>query len=202
LDAATVFTDTLYLDAENNSNAVFIIKINGALSTSTYSKVILINGAQAKNVYWKIEGAVILNNYSVFCGTIVCNNGALGAINTGVILKGRAFTTTCALTTTAITTTMAPVCTPTGISSLHAESPDETISFYPNPFTTSILVTLNDESRLNIELKIYNVLGKLVISKTITSKTTALKVNLPSGIYFYRISGKDRISQSGKLVAQ
>ena len=202
LDAATVLTDTLYLDAENNSNAVFIIKINGALSTSTYSKVILINGAQANNVYWKIEGAVSLNNYSVFCGTIVCNNGALGAINTGVILKGRAFTTTGALTTTAITTTMAPVCTPTGIDFLHTENSNETVSFYPNPFTTSILVTLNDASRLNMNLRIYNTIGKLVISKTITAKTTTLNVNLPSGIYYYRTSGKDLISQSGKLVAQ
>ncbi|MDQ3050370.1 MAG: ice-binding family protein [Bacteroidota bacterium] len=202
LDAATVLTDTLYLDAKNNSNAVFIIKINGALSTSTYSKVILTNGAQAKNVYWKIEGAVSINNYSVFCGTIVCNNGALGAINTGVILNGRAFTTTGALTTSAITTTMDPVCTPTGIASLHVENPVKTISFYPNPFTTSISVTINDALPHNIDLKIYNAIGKLVISKTITAKTTTLKVNLPSGIYFYKTSGKDIISQSGKLIAQ
>jgi len=90
MKAAAVFTDSLYLNAQGNPNAVFIIKINGALTTSTYSKVLLINGAQAKNVYWKIEGAVSINNYSVFCGTIVCNNGALGAINTGVVLNGRA----------------------------------------------------------------------------------------------------------------
>ncbi|MEP7170077.1 MAG: ice-binding family protein [Bacteroidota bacterium] len=202
LDAATVFTDTLYLDAENNSNAIFIIKINGAFSTSTYSKVILMNGAQAKNVYWKIEGAVSINNYSVFCGTIVCNNGALGAINTGVILKGRAFTTTGALTTTAISATMAPVCTPTGIASLHAENPNEIIRFYPNPFTTSILVTLNDEPRINVELRIYNVLGNLVITKSMTSKTTELKVNFASGIYFYRITGNNKLIGSGKLVSQ
>ncbi len=102
LDAATVLTDSLYLDAQGNPDAVFVIKINGALSTSTYSKVILTNGAMARNVFWKIEGAVSINNYSVFCGTIICNNGALG-LNTGVILDGRALTTTGALTTVAIT---------------------------------------------------------------------------------------------------
>ena len=66
LNAATVFTDTLYLNAQGNANAVFVIQINGALSTSTYSKVLLMNGAQAKNVYWKIDGAVDINDYSEF----------------------------------------------------------------------------------------------------------------------------------------
>ena len=65
MNAAAVFTDSLYLDAQGNANGVFVIKINGALTTSTYSRVKLINGAQSKNVYWKIEGAVTINNYSI-----------------------------------------------------------------------------------------------------------------------------------------
>ena len=114
LNAATVLTDTVFLNAEGDSNAVFVIKINGALSTGTYACVKLVNGAQAKNVFWKIEGAVTINNYSVFCGTIVCNNGALSAINTGVTIYGRAFTTTGSITTSAITVIMPPGCTQGG----------------------------------------------------------------------------------------
>ena len=101
MNAAATLTDTLYLNAEGNADAVFVIQINGALVTSTYSTVRLINGAQAKNVYWKIEGAVTINDNSIFCGTIVANNGAI-VLNTAVTLEGRAFTTTGALTTTAI----------------------------------------------------------------------------------------------------
>ena len=108
LNAATVFTNNVYLNALGNADAVFVIKINGALSTSTYSKVILMNGAQSQNVYWKIEGAVNINNYSVFRGTIICNNGALGLLNTGVLLDGRALTTTGALSTAAITASIVP----------------------------------------------------------------------------------------------
>jgi len=74
LNAATVLTNSVYLNAQGNANAVFVIQINGALSTGTYSKVILMNGAQSKNVFWKIEGAGSINNYSVFRGTIICNN--------------------------------------------------------------------------------------------------------------------------------
>ena len=110
LNAATVLTDTLNLNAAGNSNAVFVIKINGALSTSSHSKIKLINGAQAKNVFWKVEGAVNIDSYSVFKGTIVCNNGALGALATGVNLEGRALTTTGALSTAAVTVTMPPGC--------------------------------------------------------------------------------------------
>lgn len=109
MTSAATFTDTLYLNAEGNPNAVFVIQINGALSTSTYSKVNLINGAQAKNVFWKVEGAVSINDYSVFRGTIICNNGAISLTN-GVYLDGRALTTTGAVNTAAITAIMPPGC--------------------------------------------------------------------------------------------
>ncbi len=109
MNGAVTFTDTLILNAEGNSNAVFLIQINGALTTSTYSKVVLINGTEAKNVFWKVDGAVSINDYSIFKGTIVCNNGAINLM-TGVDIKGRALTTTGALSTSAITAIMPPGC--------------------------------------------------------------------------------------------
>ena len=105
MNAAATFTDTLYLNAEGNPSAVFVIQINGALSTSTYSRVVLINGAQAKNVFWKVEGAVSINDYSIFNGTIICNNGAIN-LAIGVTLNGRALTTTGAVNTSAVTVTI------------------------------------------------------------------------------------------------
>ncbi|MEO6671661.1 MAG: ice-binding family protein [Ferruginibacter sp.] len=101
LNAATSFTDSLYLNAAGNPDAVFVMKIYGALSTSTFSKVILINGAQAKNVYWLVNGAVGINDYSIFNGTIVCNNGAV-SLTTGVTVNGRALTTNGAFSTAAV----------------------------------------------------------------------------------------------------
>jgi len=109
LAAATVLNDTLYLNAENNPNAVFVIKITGALSTGTYANVKLVNGAQAKNVFWKVDGAVSINDYSQFKGTIVANQAAVN-LNTGVVLEGRAMTTSGALNTAAVTVNMTPGC--------------------------------------------------------------------------------------------
>lgn len=101
MNAAASLTDTLYLNAEGDADAVFVIQINGALSTSTFSKVILTNGTQAKNVFWKVDGASSINDYSVFQGTMVVNNAAIN-LNTGVTLNGRALTTTGAFSTAAV----------------------------------------------------------------------------------------------------
>ena len=201
MNAAATFTDSLYLNAQGNPDAVFVIQINGALTTSTYSKVLLINGAQAKNVYWKIEGAVSINNYSIFCGTIVSNNGALGAINTGVVLNGRAFTTAGALTSAAITSTMAAECTPTGISSIVSEN---ALTIAPNPFNKYTNITLTDASKIsNCRITIYDVMGKEMINSTITNKLTTLNTsNLYSGIYFYKVMNNDKVIQSGKLISK
>lgn len=101
LNGATSFNDTLYLNAQNNTNAVFVIQMFGALSTSTYAKVLLINGAQAKNVYWLVNGGVNINNYSEFKGTIIANNGAID-LGMGMKLVGRALTTNGAFSTASI----------------------------------------------------------------------------------------------------
>ena len=105
MNGGVTFTDTLYLNAEGETDAIFVIQINGALTTSTNSKVILINGTQSKNVYWKVDGAVEINDYSVFRGTLVANNAAID-LKTGVIIDGRAMTTNGALTTTVVQVTM------------------------------------------------------------------------------------------------
>ena len=202
LDAATVLTDTLYLDAMNNVNAVFVIKINGALTTSTYSRVVLRNGARSTHVFWKVEGAVNINNYSVFRGNLICNNGALGAINTGVTLDGRAFTTTGALTTTNITTTMA--------CDLTSDVPDGStmgggtgISIFPNPFTSSFELLLDGNMPGPYWLRLFSVTGAEVKSTLIAQPlTTVGSSDLAPGIYSYQLTGMDGTVRSGKLVSE
>lgn len=207
MNAAAMLTDTVTLNAQGNADAVFIIQINGALTTSVYSKVKLINGAQAKNVYWKIEGAVSINNYSVFCGTIICNNGAgaLGAFNTGVTLNGRALTTTGALTTAAIhaiASTLPTDCLTVGTTELIVAN--DVITIFPNPFTRFTTVVLNDAFQINnAELRIYDVVGTEVLLTTISQQTTSIELGtLASGIYFYKLINNNKLIKTGKLVSQ
>ncbi len=111
MNGATSLTDTLFLNAMGNPDAKFIIKCYGAFSASANSRVILINGTQAKNVYWMVNGAVSIMANSIFNGTIICNSGAMD-LTSGVQINGRALTTTGALTTASITAIMPPGCGP------------------------------------------------------------------------------------------
>lgn len=207
LNAATVFSDTLYLNAQGNASAVFVIKVNGAFSSALNAKVILTNGAQSKNVYWQVEGAVLLDDSTAFAGTLICNNGALGAINTGVYFDGRALTTTGALTTTAVTVVATAIpgncSTATGINSTAETS--EAVTIYPNPFSTTTTIKLNDASQINsYEISIFNVLGEAVIRTSLTSSATTISTStLTTGMYFYKIIDKTgNTIQSGRMISQ
>ncbi|HLP52003.1 MAG TPA: ice-binding family protein [Chitinophagales bacterium] len=204
MNAATVFTDTVFLNAQGNADAVFVIKINGALSTGTYATVQLVNGAQAKNVYWKIDGAVTINNYSVINGTLVCNNGSLGAINTGVVINGRALTTNGALTAAAITVTMPAGCgvLPTDITNPAAD--EGVLAVYPNPFTSELNITITNELlTAKPQLYLYNAYGQRVMEVAIVMQSTTLSTTmLSSGIYFYKVIAGSKVSSQGRLIAQ
>jgi PGF-pre-PGF domain-containing protein len=64
---------TLTLDAQGDSNAVFIIKAASTLNTGAGSNVNLINGAQASNVFWQVGSSADLATGSFFNGTILAN---------------------------------------------------------------------------------------------------------------------------------
>jgi hypothetical protein len=204
LNGATTFNDTLYLNAQGNANAVFVIQINGALSTSTYAKVILMNGTQSKNVFWKIDGALIINDYSVFRGTIICNNGAID-LKTGVMLDGMAYTTTGALTTNTMTASMTPGCStlPAGVFS-QQDAAAPFITVYPNPFGKSATIFVNTHTlKGNSEFKIYNFLGEEILNVSITEQSNTIATDgLSSGVYFYKFISNHQLMQSGKLVSQ
>jgi hypothetical protein len=204
LNAATTFTDSLYLNGEGDANAVFVIQIKGALSTSIYSKVILMNGTQAQNVFWLVNGAVSINGYSVFNGTIIANNGALHIAKLSTI-NGRVMTTNGNLTTDTSTidgTNIPGDCATLDVSSINGTI--EAITFYPNPFGMSVTIAVNDISKMdNYQVRIYNVLGEEVMNASITNQTTTIGTSkLPSGIYFYQVIGNNTIIQTGKLIAQ
>jgi hypothetical protein len=153
MNAAAVLTDTLYLNAQGNENAVFVIKINGAFTTSTYAKVKLLNQAQSKNIFWLINGAATINNYSVIRGTVICNNAA-SILNIGATVDGAIFTTNGDITTTTgairnlnITSTNLPniSCNCEIISTL----PVELLSFTGECYTQSIILKWSTATETN-----------------------------------------------------
>src|ERR1035437_7625271 len=94
--AATLNLD-LILNAQGNSSAVFIFQIQGSFSTGADSKIKLINGAKACNVFWKVEGLVSMAAGTTMRGTVIANNAAIN-MNTNDTLEGRALSTAGAVT--------------------------------------------------------------------------------------------------------
>lgn len=88
---ATVLTGDLTLDAGGDPNALFIIKIDGALSVTSPVNIILTDGASLENVYWQVNGAFSLDAGAVFKGTLI-NVGAI-SLASGASISGRAFST-------------------------------------------------------------------------------------------------------------
>jgi len=89
LSSNSTLSSILNLDAQGNPNAVFIFQIEGTLNTSLNSEVKLLNGAQACNLFWKIEGAVDLAAGTKMRGAVVVHNGAI-SMAVGGTLEGHA----------------------------------------------------------------------------------------------------------------
>jgi hypothetical protein len=62
---------TLTLDAQDDATAVFIFQAGSTLTTASSSEVVLINGAQACNVFWQVGSSATLGTSSIFAGNIM-----------------------------------------------------------------------------------------------------------------------------------
>jgi Ice-binding-like len=106
---------TLTLDAQGNSNAVFVFQAPSTLITASGTNVILTNNAQACNVFWQVGSSATLGTSTNFQGTIL----ALASISvmTGDNIAGRALASTAAVTLDDDTITQPGVCAPTSTTS-------------------------------------------------------------------------------------
>ena len=78
------------------------------------------------------------------------------------------------------------------------------VSVYPNPFseTTTLDIRGIKESEA-INMRIYNVFGKIVLqSQILTPKSTVHRNELPPGIYFYELSSERIVCRTGKIIIQ
>lgn len=111
INSAASLSGDLILDGQNDPNALFIFKIDGALSAANFSNIILINDANLCNVYWQITGAFSLGDNSVFNGTLLAD-GAI-SLYEGSSIFGRVLTKKGAISLQNI---RAEICVASGVS--------------------------------------------------------------------------------------
>lgn len=85
----------LTLDAQGDANAIFVFQCASALTVgdAAPSSVVLINGALAKNIYWYVGSAAVIN----YAGGGIMNGNIIA--NSGVTLSSPANSTNSAVTT-------------------------------------------------------------------------------------------------------
>lgn len=78
------------------------------------------------------------------------------------------------------------------------------VSIYPNPCNTSTTIEINDNFRnKNYDFILYDVLGREIKNyKIINHKSKIERGDLPGGMYFYKVNGKDETIGTGKLLIE
>jgi len=100
-DSSILITGDLTLDAQNNPDAVFVFQSHSTIGTAAgaappgvRTRILLINGAKASNVWWQAATSATLGLYSEFQGNILASASitmGTGATSCGRLLAG-AFT--------------------------------------------------------------------------------------------------------------
>lgn len=93
-----LITGDLTLDAQGNPNAVFIFQSSstvdtagGAASPGVHTRILLINGARASNVFWQAGSSATLGAFTDFHGNILASENitmVTGATSCGRLLAG------------------------------------------------------------------------------------------------------------------
>ncbi|TLP80291.1 ice-binding family protein [Maribacter sp. ACAM166] len=91
-NGALSLSGTIYLDAEGDSDAIFVFKTPGAFNTAASVEVVLQNNASASNIHWVAEGAIGLGANTIMFGNLISHGAAVSA-GAGSELEGRMLST-------------------------------------------------------------------------------------------------------------
>jgi hypothetical protein len=86
--SSAFLTGILTLDGQGDPNAVFVFQIGSTLITAPNSSVVMINGANACNVFWQVGSSATLDTTTAFQGNILALTSI--TLNTGASVYGRA----------------------------------------------------------------------------------------------------------------
>jgi hypothetical protein len=103
---------SITLDAQGNSNAMFVFKAGSTLTLESGASILLVNGARAENVVWLVgSSATTVGTIGVFNGNILANTSITlgGGTFNGRALAGIVTSSGAVTIATAVTLTVATV---------------------------------------------------------------------------------------------
>ncbi len=118
----------------------YIFQIGSTLTTASGSRVLLVGGAEACNIFWAVGSSATLGTDSSFLGTILANVSITA--NTRAVIQGRLFALTGAVTLEANTITTPTCVLPTTTLPPTTTSTSTTTTLPPTTTSTSTTTTL------------------------------------------------------------
>jgi hypothetical protein len=70
-DTSILITGDLTLDAQNDPEATFVFQAGSSLTTTANTRILLIGGAKASNVYWQVGSSATLGTGTIWNGNIL-----------------------------------------------------------------------------------------------------------------------------------
>ncbi|KAK5126051.1 hypothetical protein LTR85_011406 [Meristemomyces frigidus] len=188
-------TGILTLDGQGNPDAVFVFKFGSTLTTATASSVVLINGAQACNVYWQVGSSATLGTATVFAGNVIAQASITVTTGVSLLLGGGFYAVTAAVTldtnvidplgscggTSVVTTT--PVTTPNPTTILTTITVPTTI-VTPTTVLSTVLTTVTDTSTSTVtDPASTTTITLTAVSTTTVTQTVATTATSTTTIY-------------------
>lgn len=135
-------TGVLTLDGQGQTDPVFVFQTDTTLITGSGSSVVLVNGAEACNVYWQVGSSATLGTASDLTGNVLALTSI--TLTTAATLEGRALARNGAVTMDTNTITRAACAEPTDTTSTVASSDTTTVA--DSPVTLTATVVADDAS--------------------------------------------------------
>jgi len=89
-------------------------------------------------------------------------------------------------------------------NSIITQKPDKTITVYPNPGSDYIDIKIPVKMNDNATFELYSISGRKILTSILKTENTTILLpdNLQQGIYFYRITSKNKVLSKGKWVKE
>jgi LPXTG-site transpeptidase (sortase) family protein len=206
-------TGTLTLNGQGNADSVFIFKMASTLITASSSQVVLINGAQACNVYWQVGSSATLGSSTTLVGNVLASASVVD--DGGSTVNGRLLASNGAVTLSKTTITKQTCATPTPTpssssssstssnSNSSSSSPAGPILNYIAPIiidsrridTDSIYISWGPYSGINTFIVQYGLEnGTWLYSTNVTGFSTTIHALPPNQPIWVRIAPRDNLS--------
>ncbi|MCJ1421330.1 hypothetical protein MMC32_007693 [Xylographa parallela] len=200
-------TGSLILDGKGNSGSFFVFQFGSTITTATAASVVLINGAQACNVFWQVGSSATLGTSTKFVGTVIAE--ASITANSGVSCQGGLFALTAAVTMiddaiTAPGSCSAGALPPSSSSVSTSPAASSTAGTAPKTVTVTSTKTITDTDTMTdtVTNTVTRTIDGLGVTKTVTRTSTCTSTDWQTATNYKTTTTTTTVSKTSTVSAK